>query len=382
MLPVVVLKDSALAHNAQVMADYCRDMGVFLAPHGKTHMSPQLARRQLDAGAWAITVATVGQARVFHAFGVKRILIANQVVDEQALRVLAALLYADRDLEVFCLVDSAAGIDIMDHVLGTAGVPRPVHVLVELGISDGRTGCRSISEAVQVAAAARGRQALQLVGVECYEGIIGGTPPTALHAVDALLQDLRDLAETLDRRGHLDDSQEIIVSAGGSVYLDRVVQQLALLPRLGRPLRTVLRCGSYLTHDHGINRRLSPFGTRLQSRPTLRPACELWARVISTPEPGLAIVGFGKRDAAYDLELPMPLATKNPDGTSCQLNDAHVVQLNDQHAYLSVPAAGAVHVGDVITFGMSHPCTIFDKWTTMPVVDDDYRVTQLVQTYF
>src|SRR5262249_25290032 len=69
MHPVMTLKPPPLRHNLQEMAGYCRTNGVELAPHVKTHMSPQLFQMQLDAGAWALTVANVSQARVWRAFG-------------------------------------------------------------------------------------------------------------------------------------------------------------------------------------------------------------------------------------------------------------------------------------------------------------------------
>lgn len=382
MLPVVVLKESALAHNVQVMADYCRDCGVSLAPHGKTHMSPELAHRQLDAGAWGVTVASVAQARVFHAFGVRRVLIANEVVDEQALRVLASMLRADPELEVLCLVDSVPGVDVMERVLAAAETPRPVQALIELGLPGGRTGCRSTPEAVAVAEAVGDASMLRLAGVECYEGVVSGDPDAEkLNRVDSLLRDLRALAETLDAQGRFAGSPEIVLSAGGSAYFDRVVEQLASTAGLSRPARTVIRSGSYLTHDHIAYQVASPFGTRLADRPALRPACELWARVTSVPEAGLAIAGFGKRDAPYDLGLPVPLTVLR-DGAGRPVDGAVVCKLMDQHAFLEVPAEPAIQVGDVMTFGMSHPCTIFDKWRVLPVVDDDYRVIRLIRTYF
>src|SRR5579875_657787 len=382
LLPVVVLRESALLHNARVMADYCRGSGVSLAPHAKTHMSPELAALQVDSGAWGLTVANAAQARVFHAFGFRRLLIANQVVDEQALRWMAAALRGDPELEVYCLVDSEAGTAIMDKALAAAGAVRPVPVLVELGYPGGRSGCRSLREAADVAAAVRGKHRLRLAGVECYEGSRGGTPDEAtLAGVDALLGQVRDLAGQLDRAGCFGGCEEIIVSAGGSAFFDRVVSVLTPPPDLSRPVRTVLRSGSYLSHDHGAYQTLSPFGTRLPDRPRLRPACELWARVTSRPEPGLAILGFGKRDCPYDLGLPVPLTVVKPDGTS-RAAAGEVVRLNDQHAYLRTGAADDLAVGDLISLGMSHPCTTFDKWRVMPVVDDDYQVIRTIRTFF
>jgi D-serine deaminase-like pyridoxal phosphate-dependent protein len=60
---------------------------------------------------------------------------------------------------------------------------------------------------------------------------------------------------------------------------------------------------------------------------------------------------------------------------------ARVVKLNDQHAYLRLGGAG-VQVGDWLEFGISHPCTVFDKWPMIPVLDDDGRVVDLIRTFF
>ena len=110
--PVLVLRERALAHNIALMADYCETHGVELAPHGKTTMAPQLWRRQLDAGAWGITAATVGQARVMLAAGVRRVLIANEVTDPPAIAWIAAQL-RDTDAEILCSVDSSDGVELL-----------------------------------------------------------------------------------------------------------------------------------------------------------------------------------------------------------------------------------------------------------------------------
>jgi D-serine dehydratase len=382
LFPVVVVKQSAIRHNARVMAQYCRDNDVYLAPHCKVHMSAELARLQLAEGAWAVTVANVSQARVFQAAGASRLLIANQVVDEQALHWIAAELSSDPELEIYCLVDSQTGVGIMDQVLSDASVQRPLPVLVELGFTGGRSGCRSAEEAVSVARAVNAAPRLRLAGVECYEGILGHTPDAiTLTQVDNLFIRLRDLAGNLARLGMLDSSDEVIVSAGGSGFFDRAVEILAPGLDVGQPTRLVLRCGAYLSHDHGMYQKLSPFGTRLHDRPPLRPACELWARVNSRPEPNLAILGFGKRDSAFDVELPIPLSIHNPQG-SHQAREMEVVELNDQHAYMRVPENETIAVGDLVCLGMSHPCTIFDKWRELPLVDDSYKIIRTIHTSF
>src|SRR6266571_544173 len=172
LLPVVVLKADALEHNLRTMARWCADHGVLLAPHGKTTMAPQLVERQLDLGAWGVTAATAAQARVFRAFGVERILLANELVDPAALGWVARELAADPGFWFSCLVDSEAGVALMDGALARAGAERPLPVLVELGAPNARAGCRTDAEAAAVAAAVARSRYLELAGVEGYEGSV------------------------------------------------------------------------------------------------------------------------------------------------------------------------------------------------------------------
>jgi len=379
LLPVVVLKADALEHNLRTMARWCADHGVLLAPHGKTTMAPQLVERQLDLGAWGVTAATAAQARVFRAFGVERILLANELVDPAALGWVARQLAADPGFWFSCLVDSEAGVALMDGALARAGAERPLPVLVELGAPNARAGCRTDAEAAAVAAAVARSRYLELAGVEGYEGSVradGSGPVQA--AVDRFLDRLRAFTTDLDRQGAFDHADEVIVTAGGSAFFDRVAERLAF-PAGRRPVRVVLRSGCYVTHDHGRYARVSPL--REGAAPTpLRPALELWGEVLSRPEPGLAIVGFGKRDAPYDLDLPIPLAVVRRSGERPGAEGLRVVELNDQHAFVRVE--GELGVGDLVGCGISHPCTTFDKWRLIPLVDDGYRVTGGIRTFF
>ena len=378
ILPVMVLKESALAHNIAVMADWCAGRGVLLAPHGKTTMAPQLYARQLEAGAWAITAATIGQVRVMRAFGVPRVLMANELVQPAGLRWLAAELAADPGFEALCLVDGLAGVARMEEALAGAPDPaRPVAVLVELSRPGARTGARSAETARAVARAVGESAALELAGVEGYEGSIAhDRTPEALARVRAHLREVAELARALDGEGAFSGREEVVVSAGGSVFFDEVADALAGL-ELSKPTRVVLRSGCYLTHDHAHYARLSPLGDRL------RPALELWAEVISLPEDGLAILCFGKRDAPYDLELPIPLAVRRRAGALEPLEPGRLTvhDTDDQHAYVDVDGV-TLEVGDLVGLGISHPCTAFDKWRLLPLVDDDYRVTGGVRTFF
>jgi D-serine deaminase-like pyridoxal phosphate-dependent protein len=98
----------------------------------------------------------------------------------------------------------------------------------------------------------------------------------------------------------------------------------------------------------------------------------VWARVISRPEPGLALLDAGKRDVGVDEGLPQVQAVRpGGSGDTEELQGAVVVAVNDQHTHVRLTgAAELVQVGDVLRLGVSHPCTTFDKWQLLPVVDD------------
>lgn len=384
LLPVMVLKESALEHNIRLVADYCREHGVSLAPHGKTSMAPQLFERQLAAGAWGMTAATVSHVGVYRHFGVERILLANELVDGAALRWVADELAADPGFDFYCLVDSVAGVEAMTGALDGATRGRPLQVLLELGVPGGRAGCRTLEQAREVAAAVSASPALVLAGVEGFEGVIAEPSPQAtLEAVDAFVGRLRTLGAELARADAFAGRDEIVVSAGGSAYFDRVVACLTPAWDAEPPVRVVLRGGCYASHDSGLYERLSPLGPRGGEADGLRAALEAWGVVLSRPEPGLAIVGLGKRDVPFDIDLPFPLHAADREG---RLRDVRgrmaVTALNDQHAYLRLEPGEEPEVGELVGFGISHPCLAFDRWPLIPLVDDAYTVVGGVRTFF
>jgi D-serine deaminase-like pyridoxal phosphate-dependent protein len=354
--PVCVLRADALTHNLTAMAGWCRDRGVELAPHGKTHMAPELFARQLDAGACGITAATLSHVRVYRAFGVRNVVLANELVDAAGLRWLATELDTEPDFSVVCWVDSVRGVELMTAAL--AGAQRPVDVCVEIGMPGGRTGCRGAAAVDEVARAAAASPRLRLVGVAGYEAALGhDIAPDAQAAVTGYLRDVRDAAVRL---APLFETDRPIVTAGGSTYFDAVADVLS------GDWRTVVRSGAYLTHDDGLYARTSPL------RAALQPALQVLAQVVSRPEPGLAVLTMGRRDVSFDQDMPVPLA----------LADSVVTKLNDQHAYLRLGGDDSVEVGDWLEFGISHPCTVFDKWQLIPELDGDHRVVGLIRTFF
>ena len=381
-LPLLLLKEQALDHNIELMAGYCRAHGVELAPHAKTPVAPQIVQRQLAAGAWGISVANLHQARLFRHFGSRRILVANELIGGSALAWVAHELDSDPEFELACLVDSEAAVRVMNDALERANAQRKLHVLIELGVSGGRCGCRTVGEAIEVGRAAAASKHLAVVGVETYEAMIAGELDARLSRIDALMADVRTLARALDAAGLLEPTSDLLVTAGGSLFFDRVVAGLASGWSDARPVRVILRSGSYVTHDGDEYEGLSPLAGRSSRGPRLQQALELWAEVLSRPEPELVVLGFGKRDVAHDRSLPTPFALRS-SGRNQPLGagDLNVYALNDQHARARVRANLELGPGARVGFHISHPCTTFDNWRLVPLVDDEYAVTGAIRCY-
>ncbi|MFJ3926627.1 alanine racemase [Streptomyces sp. NPDC090022] len=377
--PVLTLDAEALEHNLTALGTYAARHGLAFAPHGKTCMAPQLFERQLAHGAWGITAAVPHQARVYRAFGIQRIFLANELVDTAALHWVAAELTADPGLTFVCYVDSVRGVQLMDRALA-GRTTRPLDVVVELGAGEGaRTGARTEEDCRAVADAVAATTTLRLVGVAGYEAEVPDADPDR---VAAWLRRLTALAVEFDKDGRFADVPEIVVSAGGSAWFDSVAEVFAELPRLSRPVLKLLRSGAYVSHDHGWYTRLTPFN-RVPEEGGLRPAFRLWTQVVSRPSPTQAFVNAGKRDIAYDLGLPeAELVRDAQGGTERPATGVRVVKLSDQHAWLETEPGTALEVGDWVALDMSHPCTIFEKWPLIPVVDADGTVGDLIRTFF
>ncbi|MCX2926704.1 amino acid deaminase [Streptomyces sp. NEAU-W12] len=374
--PVLALSAERLEHNLKLMETYAARHGLAFAPHGKTSMAPQLFRRQIEHGAWGITLAMPHQVRVARAFGVRRVFLANELVDPAALRWVSGELDADPGFRFVCYVDSVRGVELMDAVL--AGSARPVDVVVELAGGEGaRTGVRTEAECAAVADAVAGARGLRLVGVAGYEGEVPDADP---ERVAAWLRRLVALAVDLDGAGRFAGLDEVVVSAGGSAWFDAVADVFAGIPQLSLPVLKLLRSGAYVSHDDGHYRKLTPFN-RVPEEGALEPAFRLWTQIVSRPSAEQAFANAGKRDAAHDLDLPFAQVVRR-DGVERPAAGISVVSLSDQHAWLSTAPQADLEVGDWLGVGLSHPCTSFDKWVLIPLTEADGTVVDYIRTFF
>jgi D-serine dehydratase len=377
-LPCAVLYRERIEHNRAWMQRFIERYGMKLAPHGKTTMAPKLFAMQIAGGAWGITVATAQQAAVASAHGVKRVLMANELVGRENMATIARL---PGDTEFYCLVDSAEGVEQLGAFFKQRGLK--LRVLLEVGAVGGRTGVRDDAQLDAVSRAIeKWSGSLELCGVEIYEGVVDGE--------DAVRGFLRRAVDVTRR---LLDAQRFarepaILTGAGSAWYDVVAEEFSAAG-FGDAVEVVLRPGCYLTHDVGIYKdaqakilERNPVAREMRSG--LLPALQVWAYVQSRPEAERAIVGLGKRDAAFDAGLPVAALRFRQRDSEPVTAPAHwkLTKMMDQHAYLEVAADDDVRVGDMIGFDISHPCLTFDRWRMIPVVNEGFDVVDLVETFF
>jgi D-serine dehydratase len=379
-LPSAVLYEDRLRHNLEWMQRFVNAYGVKLAPHGKTTMAPRLFEMQLNGGAWGITLATAQQTLVAYQHGVRRVLMANQLIGKENMAIISRLL-EDSAFEYYCLVDSAAQIDSLGAFYAECG--QRLNVLLELGIDGGRTGLRD-QEQLNVALAAldRWNSSLALSGVEIYEGVLDDESLIRAFLDRALAVTRQLIAMERFRR------EPILLSGAGSAWYD-VVADVFTAAALGDAIEIVLRPGCYLTHDAGVYREaqmkvMQRNSIANQMQAGLLPALQIWAYVQSIPEPEKAIVAMGKRDTSFDAGLPIPAQRYRPGDVAPKLVPSHwgLTRMMDQHAFMKIEQKDDLRVGDMVAFDISHPCLTFDKWRALPVLDAQYRVIDVIRTFF
>lgn len=383
-LPLMVLKRSNLDYNANLFADYLSAHNLSLAPHGKTTMTPQIFDEQLRHGAWAITAATVNQVQVMRRYGVERILLANQLVGKAHLKSIASELNSDPCFEFYCFIDSLAQLRNMKHNLKKLSLNRPIRLLIEIGAAGGRTGVRTREAALSILheiERANPRH-FTFAGLSAFEGALPNLDKGS-EPVEVFTEFVVEVAKAISTKT-IARMNEFILTGGGSAYFDMIADRFKSV-EMPVPVRVLLRSGCYVTNDHGVYQALQEAARRDPSRHwdrEFRPALEVWSYVQSMPEPGLAFLTMGKRDIPVDAGFPKPVKRYRPGSGFLEIGNAEMFDTNDQHAYVRLGTGADWQVGDMICSGISHPCTAFDKWRFIPVVNDDYDVTEGMLTFF
>ena len=377
-LPCACIYQTRLENNIAWMAEFAKQSQVEFSPHGKTTMAPGIFKKQLKAGAYAITIATVQQAVVAAQAGAQRIIMANQLVGKANMQQLSYLL-KQYQVDFYCLVDDVSNVTSLGEFFSEQGIT--LKVLIELGVPGGRCGVVDDQKLQQLVAHIQQFPALQLAGIEVYEGVL-----STQNEVAAFLADAVSTCKALIEQQAF-ATQQVIITAGGSAWYDLVCDAFAPKNLLDTMI-PVIRPGCYVAHDQGIYEQAqqsvlarNPLACNIGS--DLQSCLEIWAYVQSLPEPGRAIIGMGKRDVAFDAGLPIANLHVDQAGKVEPAGaDWKVEKIMDQHAMLTYTETAQLKVGDIIAFATSHPCLTFDKWRFINVIDDDYNVIEIFDTYF
>lgn len=379
-LPAAVIDAKAIENNIQWMQTFADQHNVKLCPHGKTTMTPALFKQQLEHGAWGVTVATSPQAEVAVLSGAKNIIIANQVIGKANMQLVIDLIKQNQASILVC-VDSVDNIQQWHNHAQATQVQLPL--LIEMGVSGGRCGCRTAEEVRALAKEINNASHLSLAGIELYEGVIHGeeaeqTIRVFLDSTIALTKQLfKQYPSTFDRP---------IITGAGSAWYDVVAEQFSSHD----DLLCIIRPGCYAIHDTGIyeeaqsqvlTRSIKNKGLACDITGDLSSSLELWAYVASVPETNKAVIGLGKRDAAFDAGLPQieRVIRNSDDITLPELTATHIM---DQHMFVEMKEPHSLKVGDIVVMSTSHPCLTFDKWRYIGVKKDNDIVSHWVDTYF
>jgi D-serine dehydratase len=388
-LPCLSMDLGVFGQNRDAMFEVCRHSGAAIAPHIKTPMAPALAVDLVNQGAWGISVADLRQAAVMLRHGIPRILIANEIGGKGAAHRLAALARAYPDSQLYLFIHSSSFVDALANLWAEAVDLASLHLLIEVGC--GRGGVRSQAQVADIITAiSKAKCGLVLAGVAAYEGT--ANRPDMVQT-EGLLDDLFERCGDVLRsvREHRGARAPLILTAGGSSLFDHVIARGKPLVTNDRNCTLILRSGACFFSDHGpIRERLSALARRdlLGSHcssiveTSFRPALRLWAEVLSVQSPELVICGIGLRDVSHDQGLPVPLVLWRGDKILRELSPtASVSKLNDQHAFVQLPRC-EVEPGDVIEFGVKHPCTTIDKHSVIYVLDKKGLVIDAYETFF
>ena len=383
-MPLMILKKSNMDYNLSTFSKYLTSHNLSIAPHGKTTMAPQIFHEQIKQGAWGITAGTINQVQVMHEYGIKRVLLANQMVGKSHLKTISSLINSDKDFQFYCFVDSVDQFMNMQKGLECISLNNPIKILPEIGAMGGRTGIRYEDDLLSLIKKINEDKSgsFTFSGISTYEGVIpninkGAAPAT--NFANKILEIIKKIPTSF-----YSNLEEFLITGGGSAHFDIIAERFNTL-KLDIPVRILLRSGCYVTNDH-----LAYFSAQEEARKDplrnwnekLQPALEAWSYVQSVPESNLAFLTMGKRDIPYDAGLPIPIKRYRPEVGFLDVGESKIFNTNDQHAYVELPNDHDWRVGDMICSGISHPCTAFDKWRFIPVVNDDYDVIDGILTFF
>ena len=309
---------------------------VRLRPHAKTHKSPDVARRQIAAGAIGVCCQTVGEVEAMGAAGIPDILLSNQIASrEKALRLAAV---ASAGIRVSACVDAAAQVKLLSEAAQACGVITPV--LVELDVGGGRCGVNTPEDALLLATMISKHPGLSFEGLQAYHGRAQHLrSPAERHAAIESACRVAEGAVQVIRQAGL--SCRVVTGAGTGTFAAEAASGLY----------TELQCGSYVFMDADYARNQSDGSG---GAPSFAQSLTILTTVISRPLPDRAICDAGLK--AMSLDSGPPSLDRHPG--------IEFAGSSDEHSKLRVRAGLDVRVGDRLQIIPGHcdPTVAMHDW--------------------
>src|SRR5574340_447114 len=319
--PALLIDLDLLEANLEAMAAFFRGGPAHLRPHVKSHKIPQIALRQLAAGASGVCSAKLGEAEAMVDGGIGDVLIANQVVGPAKLERLVAL--ADR-ARIGVAVDDPDNVAALSRAAKARGVT--LGVLVEIDVGMSRCGVSGPEGVLRLVRQTVDRPGLEFRGIMGYEGHVMGIKDQAARAA-ARRKAIDQVVTAADNVGS-NGPPVAEVSGGGTLTY-------AISGRV--PGITEIQAGSYAPMDTNFRNAGSPF----------QCAMTVLATIISAPREGVAIGDAGTKVLSTDFGLP---EVKGRPGVQLQ-------KLAEEHTRLELSAGARLRPGDKIEIIPSHGCT-------------------------
>jgi D-serine deaminase-like pyridoxal phosphate-dependent protein len=340
--PALLLDAARFDRNLARMAEHVRKTGKNLRPHAKTHRCPDIARRQIQAGALGVACAKLGEAEVMAAAGVRGLLVTTEIVSAQAIARLVRLVESAPDTLV--VVDNATNVEALAQAIAARGIA--LNVLVDIDVGGRRTGVQPGEPAVALARALARHPSLRLRGLQGYAGqcahVMGwAARREASHKAMAPLMETRTLFEQA--------RLPVEIVAGGSTGTYNIDVEL--------PGLTELQSGSYCVMDLDYRRIGGRDGEALTD---FEMALTVVATVVSVPTADRAMVDAGLK--AFSTDRPFPPEPVERPGITYEF-------AGDEHGRLTVTdPSRAPRLGERIEFFPPHCDPTFNLYDRVYLV--------------
>jgi len=334
--PALVLDSDAAQRNIDHMASELRGLGkATIRPHYKTHKSPDLARRQLEAGAGGLSMATVWEAAVLAAAGMDDLFVVNTVAHPAKLRMLAELA---RDHRILVAVDEAR--NAAAHSAAAVAAGSTLGIMVEVDTGMDRCGVDTAQECLVLARQVMELPGLRFEGITGYEGHCSLTPESELRRerqreAMTFFTGVADLLET--------NGLPCKIRSAGGIATWRWTA--------GYPGLTEIQAGTYVVMDNFHGKMVPGFEHSLT----------IQATVISR-QSGKVIVDAGNKSVA------------DPADVTIVGHDLEVFRFDEEHGIFSAPRGSSLRVGDAVALVPGYSPSTVNWYDAYHVVHDDVVV--------